>query len=152
MATSLVVAAAWRRLTGVARGGALDIARHSLLRGASWAIAGATTEASKAKTAENNRNMAGARPIRPALYRATPSPSWRHFSPSPRRDLNDRLGKQSGRRVTHSRPRPDRELQPWSLLRHHAHLLRFAWNRCATSTPMYSTLRITRRGLPTDRS
>jgi hypothetical protein len=43
----------------VARGGALDIARHSLLRWPSWAAAaGATSEANNAKATEIDRNMA----------------------------------------------------------------------------------------------
>jgi hypothetical protein len=54
-----VFAAIRRRLTGVARGCALDIARHSLLRGLSWAAAGAITQLSKARTAEKVRNMTG---------------------------------------------------------------------------------------------
>jgi hypothetical protein len=40
IATSSVFAAAERRLTGVVRGGAFVIARHSLLRETSWAAAG----------------------------------------------------------------------------------------------------------------
>jgi hypothetical protein len=58
IATSSVFAAAERRLTGMARGAALAIARHSL-RGASCAAAGATSAASKAKTAGKHRSMAG---------------------------------------------------------------------------------------------
>src|SRR5258708_29734292 len=73
IATSSDLAAASRRLTGVARGGAFVIARHSLPRGASSAAADAMSWHSKARTAEKIRNMAG--PVsgaRPALYRAIP--------------------------------------------------------------------------------
>src|SRR5882757_3478259 len=58
MATSSVPAAALRRLTGVTRGGAFAIARHSL-RGVSSARAGTIIDASTARTAETVRNMAG---------------------------------------------------------------------------------------------
>src|SRR3981081_137083 len=58
MATSSVPAAALRRLTGVTRGGALAIARHSL-RGVSSARAGTIIDASTARTAATERNMAG---------------------------------------------------------------------------------------------
>jgi hypothetical protein len=59
IATWSAFAATRRRLTGVARGGALDIARHSLLRGLSWAAAGATRKESKARKAQKDRSMAG---------------------------------------------------------------------------------------------
>src|SRR6266581_7972711 len=57
MVTSFVPAAR-RRLTGVARGVALAIARHSL-RGASSASAGIINEPSTARMVETGRNMAG---------------------------------------------------------------------------------------------
>jgi hypothetical protein len=51
-------AATRRRLTGVARGGVLAIARHSL-RGGSWAMAGAAHAPSNAKMAKSDRGMQG---------------------------------------------------------------------------------------------
>jgi hypothetical protein len=70
-----------RRLTGVARGGALAIARHSL-REDSWAATDEISEPSKAKTTGKDRNMA--RPIQEmpgmTLYRRILRSSWRHFS------------------------------------------------------------------------
>jgi hypothetical protein len=48
--------AATRRLTGVARGGALAIARHSLRNGC-WAAAGTIKKARNAVTAAEARNM-----------------------------------------------------------------------------------------------
>jgi hypothetical protein len=49
----------------MARGGAFDIARHSLLRAACWAATGATSEASNA-TAARERNMAT--PVREDVF------------------------------------------------------------------------------------
>jgi hypothetical protein len=71
-----------RRLTGVARGGALDIARHSLERGTSCAAAGAISWHSNARIAEKHRNIDKAHlEIMPGmiLYRRIPRPSWRQF-------------------------------------------------------------------------
>jgi hypothetical protein len=58
MATSSAFAAVRRRLTGVTRGGAFAIARHSLLREVSWAAAGPMSELSKARTTAKDRSMA----------------------------------------------------------------------------------------------
>jgi hypothetical protein len=54
-------------LTGRARGGAFDIARHSLPRGVFWAAAGEISKLAKTKAAEKYRNMA-----RPVLKEACP--------------------------------------------------------------------------------
>src|SRR5207247_1118471 len=56
-------------IAGVARSGAVAMARHSL-RWASWAAAGATSQLSTAKAVERNRNMAALVSVVPPLYRA----------------------------------------------------------------------------------
>ncbi len=128
MATSSVAAAARRRLTGVARGGAFAIARHSL-RGVSCdcAIAGAIRKPSAAKTAETWRSMAGSvrRPVT--------------VSPNDDPNYHGRINRSSG---------TVRELQACR----HARLPRSGWSRFAMSMPACSTSPITRRDRPTDRS
>jgi hypothetical protein len=71
------LAAARRRLTGTARGGAFAIARHSL-RWESWARAATLSDPSKANT-ESSLNMARSRLRRrpqTVSYRRIRHPSW----------------------------------------------------------------------------
>src|SRR6478735_4621300 len=71
MATSSGFAAARRKLTGVARGGALAIARHSLRSGVCGA-AGMTSQPRKAATSMKDRSMA--RPVAAMAAGDTVSP------------------------------------------------------------------------------
>jgi hypothetical protein len=56
----------------MARGGAFDIAKHSLPRGVFWAAAGDISELAKTKTAEKYRNMARLILEEACLYEAGP--------------------------------------------------------------------------------